>query len=456
MDKYVLWAGLLGAFSAISLLIGSLIGVSTRLPKSVTGLLAAFGAGALLSALTIELVAPTVNAMISASANDRSHATHNFFLLISGCAVGGLLFVLLDQMVNARGGYLRKTAYVVSKFSLERKNFRTKAISEIMNVSLFSRIPPEKINIVIDLLRPRFFLKGEKIFSVGDESQGLYVIRKGLLELDLTSQDKIVNLSNGEILGEISLFSESKHSANCVAVSDVELLHLTKADFMSIRKLVPELEDYLKDLADKRLNENISHVEKSVFEKQQWAKIAIDAIHHGSHIPSREQLISRHTEHNNAAFAIWLGILLDGIPESFIIGTTLLAAVTATTLAGGDPSFWSIAPYTLIAGLFLSNLPEALSSSQQMKMQGIPTVKVLLLWGSLVVITGLGAALGAHLSENIDHGTMVFVEGIAAGAMLTMICAAMLPEAVHLANSNLVGLSTLAGFISSVMFKLLE
>jgi hypothetical protein len=165
---------------------------------------------------------------------------------------------------------------------------------------------------------------------------------------------------------------------------------------------------------------------------------------------------SRHAEHKNAAFAIWLGIMLDGIPESFIIGSTIIAAVLAANLAGNEPSFWSILPYTLIAGLFLSNMPEALSSSQQMKLQGMSSFKILLLWGSLVVLTGLGAALGAAISEHVGHGTLIFIEGIAAGAMLTMICAAMLPEAAHLANSNLVGLSTLAGFLCSILFKLLE
>jgi len=45
MDTYVIWAGILGALSAVSLLIGSLIGVTARLPRTAVGLLAAFGAG---------------------------------------------------------------------------------------------------------------------------------------------------------------------------------------------------------------------------------------------------------------------------------------------------------------------------------------------------------------------------------------------------------------------------
>ena len=48
------------------------------------------------------------------------------------------------------------------------------------------------------------------------------------------------------------------------------------------------------------------------------------------------------------------------------------------------------------------------------------------------------------------------IEGLAAGAMLTMIAAAMIPEAVHLSGSRITGLSTLAGFLAAVAFKLLE
>ncbi len=51
---------------------------------------------------------------------------------------------------------------------------------------------------------------------------------------------------------------------------------------------------------------------------------------------------------------------------------------------------------------------------------------------------------------------VVFAEGLAAGAMLTMIAAAMIPEAVHLGNANAVGLSTLVGFLAAISFKLLE
>jgi hypothetical protein len=51
---------------------------------------------------------------------------------------------------------------------------------------------------------------------------------------------------------------------------------------------------------------------------------------------------------------------------------------------------------------------------------------------------------------------LTFAEGLAAGAMLTMIAAAMIPYAVHMGKANAVGLSTLAGFLAAISFKLLE
>jgi CRP-like cAMP-binding protein len=457
MDTYVIWAGILGALSAVSLLIGSLIGVTARLPRAAVGLLAAFGAGALLSALAIELVAPTIAAFTGAATEDeRLRESGHFLALIAGCVAGGVIFVLLDQIVNAKGGYLRKTAYVMSKVAIEREKFHESALAEIMHVPIFFNLPPDSMAIILNHLRPRFFTEGESIFSRGEASHGLYLVRKGTLEIHHPDHEKPIELGHGEIVGEIALISHRPYSADCVAKTNVELMLLTPNDVESVRKQVPEFERQLRLLAASRLEENKHATELNTLEKQRWAALAIDAIHHGGQMPTREDMSARHSGHRNAAFAIWLGILLDGIPESFIIGSTMIAAVSAITLSGGEPTFWSVLPYTLIAGLFLSNLPEALSSSQQMKLQGMSSTKILLLWGSLVVMTGLGAAVGASISEHIDHGTLIFVEGIAAGAMLTMICAAMLPEAAHLANPNLVGLSTLTGFLCSILFKLLE
>ena len=304
MDIYIGWAFILGSMCSVSLLIGAVLGIYFKMSKRLVGLMAAFGAGALLSALAIELVAPSIHAFIQASSAElRAHEVHNFFHLVAGAFVGGIVFVLLDWVLVEHGGYLRKTAYLIAKLMQEHA-------------------------------------------------------------------------------------------------------HLSSP--------------------------------------------------HMHPLPTEDELEQKHASHSNAAMAIWLGNLLDGLPESFVLGTVLMATVASSLQAGTSVVFWDVLPYTLLVGLFLSNLPEALSSSAQMRMQGMSVKRILAMWLSLVLMTGMAAALGAMMGEWVPHQFMVFIEGLAAGAMLTMICAAMLPEAAHLAPPNWVGLATLSGFFSALMFKVLE
>jgi len=455
MDQYVVWAFILGGLSAISLLIGSLIGVSFKIPKSTTGLMAAFGAGALLSALAIELVAPTISSFMRADASSKAAELHHFLAMVAGCFCGGLLFVLLDQLVNQHGGYLRKTAYAISRASLVRASNHKQVIAEIANIPLFYKLDPEHMDIVMRYLKPRLFVQHESIFKPGEPSELIYIVRKGGLYIDTETYGRD-ELGRGEIVGEVSFLGGTPHTATCTAADDVELLTLNRDDYQLLIQKVPEFAQGLKDLATQRLDQRKSQASVLLQEKQQWANLAMSAINHGQQMPSSTDLKQQHGAHSSAALAIWLGILLDGIPESFVIGTALMASIALKTASGAELTFLSVLPYSLIAGLFLSNLPEALSSSVQMRNQGMKVSKILLLWTSLVLMTAIGAAIGAYVGEHVPHGYLVFVEGLAAGAMLTMICAAMLPEAAHLASPNLVGLFTLTGFLCSILFKLLE
>jgi zinc transporter ZupT len=82
--------------------------------------------------------------------------------------------------------------------------------------------------------------------------------------------------------------------------------------------------------------------------------------------------------------------------------------------------------------------------------------RIFLMWLALMVITSLGAGAGFLAAGVLSETWLVFAEGLAAGAMLTMIAAAMIPEAAAHGSPNQVGLGTLAGFLAAVMFKLVE
>jgi zinc transporter ZupT len=136
--------------------------------------------------------------------------------------------------------------------------------------------------------------------------------------------------------------------------------------------------------------------------------------------------------------AIWLGILLDGIPESLMIGSHMTEG--------------HMISMSLVAGLFLSNYPEALSSSASMREQGIPFRQVLLAWVFLMVMTGIGAAIGNIVLDGASASTFALIGGIAGGAMLTVIAETMLPEA-YVKGGSVIGFITLIGFLTAIMFK---
>ena len=70
--RYLIWAVTLGGLSALSLPLGSAVGLLTSPKPQIISVLQAFGAGALIAALSVELVAPTVFAL-----GEHSGAAHH-------------------------------------------------------------------------------------------------------------------------------------------------------------------------------------------------------------------------------------------------------------------------------------------------------------------------------------------------------------------------------------------
>ena len=90
-----------------------------------------------------------------------------------------------------------------------------------------------------------------------------------------------------------------------------------------------------------------------------------------------------------------------------------------------------------------------------MRQQGMRFARVLFMWTSLMVLTGIGAALGSEFFVEANSHAFAIVEGVAAGAMLTLIAQTMAPEA-YLKAGPVVGLATLMGFLAAIFFKTLE
>jgi ZIP family zinc transporter len=139
--------------------------------------------------------------------------------------------------------------------------------------------------------------------------------------------------------------------------------------------------------------------------------------------------------------AIALGALMDGIPESVAIGVTLIG--------GGDVGV------AVVAAVFLSNMPEALSASTGLQKAGHSSRWILGLWTAVLAASTLAAALGYAFLGDASPNTIGFIQAFAAGAILVMLADTMMPEAFEHAGS-LVGLITVLGFALAFVLSTVE
>jgi hypothetical protein len=309
---------------------------------------------------------------------------------------------------------------------------------------------------MVTKVNERRFKAGDVLFEEGADGDEVFFIESGTVTV--SRDDKVIALlESGDVLGEIALVTGAPRTATAVAKDDISALTFPKKDFDEWRSQSSEFEEAATTLSASRLKELVDRDDIDI-DAEEWVDEAMAAMMEIAAAPTEMQLKKVSEEHGGAPMAIWLGILLDGIPESFVIGSALVVSVAAAISQSGADSvtFGSIFPYTLIAGLFLANFPEAMSSSIGMKKQGWSNSRIFLMWFSLMVLTAIGAGVGYWLGGSVDHGIVILIEGLAAGAMLTMIAAAMIPEAVHLGGSSVTGLSTLSGFLAAISFKLLE
>jgi len=132
--------------------------------------------------------------------------------------------------------------------------------------------------------------------------------------------------------------------------------------------------------------------------------------------------------------AIVLGSVLDGIPESFVLGLTVLQGGVSVSL---------------LAGVLLSNLPEGMASSSGLKAAGWPRGRVVLMWSAVVVAAAISAAAGYLLLDPASGRTGALVQAFAGGALLAMLADTLLPEA-YAVEGVLTGPLVVAGFAISL------
>ncbi|WBQ08413.1 ZIP family metal transporter [Kribbella sp. CA-293567] len=143
--------------------------------------------------------------------------------------------------------------------------------------------------------------------------------------------------------------------------------------------------------------------------------------------PSEEQ-------QNGSGVAIAVGALLDGIPESVVLGVSLLSGEGVGV--------------AVLTAIFISNLPEGLSSAAGMKRGGRSPGYVFGVWGGIAIASGTAGLLGALLLDGASPATIAVITAVAAGAILAMVADTMIPEAFERTHLY-TGLIATIGFITA-------
>ncbi|WP_230029560.1 ZIP family metal transporter [Massilia sp. Bi118] len=140
------------------------------------------------------------------------------------------------------------------------------------------------------------------------------------------------------------------------------------------------------------------------------------------------------SENSGSGLAIAVGALLDGIPESIVIGLSMLKGGVVSTVA--------------VAAIFLSNVPEGLSSAAGMKKARRSAIYVFGIWGGIALASGLASLVGYTVFQNFSSEIVAATTAVAAGAILAMLVDTMIPEAFEVAH-DFAGLITVAGFLAA-------
>jgi zinc transporter, ZIP family len=143
-------------------------------------------------------------------------------------------------------------------------------------------------------------------------------------------------------------------------------------------------------------------------------------------------------EEGGSGPAIFIGTLLDNIPESIILGMGLAV--------GGGVSL------AFLVAVFISNLPEGLAGTVNLEAAGRSHRSVFWMWMALVLVSAACAGIGYGLIFWLPAADGHIAQAFAAGAMLTMLADAMMPEAFE-HGGKLVGLFTVLGFLLSAVLS---
>jgi len=140
-----------------------------------------------------------------------------------------------------------------------------------------------------------------------------------------------------------------------------------------------------------------------------------------------------------AGLAVLLGTVLDGIPESVVLGLTFVPGAGVAV--------------PILLAIFISNVPEAVSATEDLAASGFSRRRIMRTWIGVTLTSAAAAAVGFAMLDVVGPRLIVATQAFAAGALLAMLAETMIPEGYE-NGGRPVGLATALGFAVAASLSL--
>jgi zinc transporter ZupT len=420
---------LVGLATTSSAMAGAAIGLYCPLSKRSLACILAFAAGALISALAIDLAYQGAVHLHHAGFSQGS----SWAFIGGGFAAGAVIYYCASRYLEKKGGAVRFPTRF-REYAIERKQEETRDLVKLLSkCDLLRHMPAQAVEDLLPAVHTRRLAAGEVLFRAGDPGDALFIVAKGRIQIKAESGSSIAELGDGETFGEMALLSGGARTATAVPLSDVELLEIDRANFDRMLANDGQLARTVQRLSHDRALKNLS---QGVPNPGKWASVAISNVQHLSHAETTKLLTQAG---HGAGMAIIMGNILDTIPGCVVIGANFRGL--------GSLSL------TLMLGMFLGGIPEAAASAAMLTRAGFKPKKIFGLWSTVLVAGILAAAIGKAFISSPESLVAIFCEALAGGAVLALVAHAMIPEAIH-EGGSLIVLPTVAGFLFALYLSL--
>jgi CRP-like cAMP-binding protein len=430
-------AALLGLATTSSSLVGAALGLYANLSEKGLACVLGFAAGALISALAIELAFETAQTLHSRGQNVNAA----WAFVGGGFALGALIYYRAALYLEGKGAAIRyRTRF--REFAQQRKREETQELIKLLSrCDLLRHLPPQDIQELLPLIREQPATAGTVLFRKGDPADALYIIARGEVDIlgepDPLSREehRIARLDAGQAFGEMALLHGGERTATARAPVDTQLLSIDKGDFDHLIKFDPQLARAVERLSHSRALSNLS---AGGPQAASWAKLATAGLDRLSRYET-DRLLEE--TGSGAGLAIVFGNILDTIPGCLVIGAKFTSLETISL--------------SLALGMFIGGIPEAATSAAMLRKAGFRPKAIFGLWSTVLVAGVVAAGLGKLLLASSDAWPALLCEAIAGGAVLALVAHAMIPEAIEDGGSAVV-LPTVAGFLFGLYLSLTQ